>query len=233
MKRLLRAAAVLFAGAVLAACGGAAPEDASAPSESAPIEAGDAQASAPIETPAAPPIDGVGLESGDDADPDRLYAPGTPEFDALATDDFIVEEIKRHEALRLESYVGPSGHILIGYGHLLPDGRLGLRITEAEADQLLREDLREAERFVRLSVTQPIRRREFSALVDFTYNAGVGRLRESEMLRLFNLGDRQGAADAFLTARVEIGPPDDRRVSPALQERRRIARAHFLGVEPF
>lgn len=175
-------------------------------------------------------------EASDDAptapDPDRLFAPGTPEFDALTTDDFIVEEIKRNEALRLESYVGPNGNILIGYGHLLPNGTLGITITEAEADRLLREDLREAERFVRLSVTQPIRRREFSALVDFTYNAGVGRLRESEMLRLFNLGDRQGAADAFLTARVMIGSGANRRVSTALQERRRVARAHFLGIDP-
>lgn len=175
---------------------------------------------------------GAGGGSGAVAAEDMLFAPGTPEFEALATDDFIVEEIKRNEALRLESYVGPSGNILIGYGHLLPDGELGLTITEAEADRLLREDLGEAERFVRLSVTQPIRRREFSALVDFTYNAGVGRLRESEMLRLFNEGDRQGAADAFLTARIMIGPPDDRRVSSALQERRRVARAHFLGLEP-
>jgi lysozyme len=43
----------------------------------------------------------------------------------------------------------------------------------------------------------PLNANEFSALVSFGYNLGLGSLRRSTLLRLLNEGDRSGAAMQF------------------------------------
>ena len=63
-----------------------------------------------------------------------------------------------------------------------------MQITEAQADQLLDEDLRLFERAVSRLVAVPLSDNQFSALVCFAFNVGVGNLEASTLLKLLNRG---------------------------------------------
>lgn len=160
-------------------------------------------------------------------DPEMLHEPGSESFRALRTDDATVELIKSRETLQLEAYQGASGLWLIGYGHAAT-AEAGRAITEYEAERLLRLDLLRFEEAVKARLTRPVRQREFSAMVDLAYNAGTGSFAGSSVLRLFNAGDRGGAANAFL-AWNKYRRDGRIVVSAELSERRRLNRAHFLG----
>ncbi len=108
-----------------------------------------------------------------------------------------IELLKRFEGLELEAYQDIAGIWTIGYGHTGDDVRPGMRITEREAEALLRRDLRPREDAVDRHVTVPLNQNEFDALVSFVYNVGIEGFRRSTALRRLNNGDRVGAADAL------------------------------------
>lgn len=66
--------------------------------------------------------------------------------------------------------------------------RAGMRITPAEAEQLLDEDLRLFERAVTRLAAVPLSDNQFSALVCFTFNVGIANLESSTLLKLLNRG---------------------------------------------
>src|SRR5690349_7226751 len=70
-------------------------------------------------------------------------------------------------------------------------------ITQGQAEALLAQDVQRAVDAVNRLVTVPLTQGEFDALVDFTFNAGVGHLESSTMLKLLNQGDYAGAAAQF------------------------------------
>ena len=96
------------------------------------------------------------------------------------------------------AYLDAVGVPTIGYGHTGSDVHMGLRITQAQAEGLLQDDLARFENGVASCVTVPLTDNQFAALVSFAYNLGVGTLQESTLLRLLNSGDTTGAADQFL-----------------------------------
>ncbi len=98
-----------------------------------------------------------------------------------------VDLIKVFEGLHLTPYLCPAGVWSIGYGHTRTV-RSAMQITEAQADQLLDEDLSLFERAVSRLVTVPLTDNQFSALVCFAFNVGVGNLEASTLLRLLNRG---------------------------------------------
>jgi lysozyme len=108
-----------------------------------------------------------------------------------------IDLIKHFEGLRLNAYQDVADIWTIGYGHTGPKVKPGLTITEAQADQLLSDDLCRFESGVTDAVKVPLNANEFSALVSFGYNLGLGSLRRSTLLRLLNEGDRSGAAMQF------------------------------------
>lgn len=108
-----------------------------------------------------------------------------------------IELLKRFEGLALEAYQDIAGIWTIGYGHTGPDVKPGMRITEHEADDLLRRDLAPREDAVSRLTSTSLNRNEFDALVSFVYNIGVDAFRKSTPLRRLNRGDRLGAADAL------------------------------------
>lgn len=156
-----------------------------------------------------------------------LITPGTPAFVEMTTDADIEALIKEHEQLRLAAYEGAGGHWLIGYGHKAT-AEAGMTIDEAAAEALFEADLREIESLLKKRITQPIRRREFSAFVDLAYNVGPTAVGRSTALERFNAGDRQGAADALL-AWNKITVDGEKVENANLSLRRARARAHFLG----
>ena len=96
--------------------------------------------------------------------------------------------IKEREGLRLVSYQDVAGIWTIGYGSVT-DVEPGEKITEVEAGERLKEDVRHAENCVNQLVTVPLTQNEFDALVSFTFNVGCHALRKSTLLRKLNDGD--------------------------------------------
>ncbi len=132
---------------------------------------------------------------------------------------------KEFEGLRLEAYQDCGGIWTIGYGHTGRDVRPGRRVSEFEAEVLLRADLRDAIASVNRSIEVPIAQHQFDALVDFCYNAGRGNFERSSLLRKVNLEDFEGAAFQFgLWVNVDMKPV------PGLVRRRAAEAAMFLGT---
>lgn len=94
--------------------------------------------------------------------------------------------IKKHEGLRLEAYKCPAGVPTIGYGHT-KGVRMGDTITQAKADELLREDVGEVERVLNqqmILTDTKLRQGQFDALVSFAFNLGIGNLLRSTLWRI-------------------------------------------------
>lgn len=100
-----------------------------------------------------------------------------------------LELIKSFEGCRFEAYddLQPKlkitdasqvkGTLTIGYGHI-SGVYVGQTITQAEADNLLKSDLTRFEKSVSDTVKIPLNENQFSALVSFAYNCGVGNLKK-------------------------------------------------------
>lgn len=96
--------------------------------------------------------------------------------------------IKRWEGCRLEAYRDVGGVWTIGYGHTRT-ARQGLKITQEQAEGLLREDLRVYEAAVDDAVHVDLTENQFAALVSWTFNVGVGAMRRSALIRRLNAGE--------------------------------------------
>lgn len=97
-----------------------------------------------------------------------------------------LKKLQEFEGCRLDAYRDPAGKWTIGCGHTR-GVKPGQRITQAQADQLLRGDLRQVEEQVnRLGVCRT--QGQFAALVDFAYNCGLGNLLRSTLLRKIRHG---------------------------------------------
>lgn len=93
----------------------------------------------------------------------------------------LISKIKEFEGFRSQAYKCPAGVWTIGYGHTA-DVKPGDKISEAEAERLLRKDLIHYESFVEsLNVSQ--KQEKFDALVDFAYNLGCAALEDSTLLK--------------------------------------------------
>ncbi len=136
-----------------------------------------------------------------------------------------VNLIKSFEGMELEAYLDAVDVWTIGYGHT-KTAEPGMHITEAQAEELLRQDLEEFEEAVTEAVQVSINSNQFSALVSFCFNLGAGSLFESTLLRLLNQGDFQGAADQFPRWN-KAGS----QVLEGLTRRRKAERALFLSED--
>ena len=85
------------------------------------------------------------------------------------------------EGLSLEAYRDAAGVVTIGYGHT-KDVEMGDKISPWWAKELLVNDIREVEEQVRaLGVART--EAQLDALVSFAFNLGIGRLKNSTLLR--------------------------------------------------
>jgi GH24 family phage-related lysozyme (muramidase) len=133
-----------------------------------------------------------------------------------------IDLIKRFEGLRLSAYLDAVGVPTIGYGHTL-GVQMGQKISEGQAENLLKEDLAKFESAVNRMVTVELNQHEFDALVSFSFNVGQDALRKSTLLRMLNDEQRQAAADQFWRWDKAGG-----RVLPGLKARRADERDLFL-----
>ncbi|MEO9779014.1 MAG: murein L,D-transpeptidase catalytic domain-containing protein [Paracoccaceae bacterium] len=105
--------------------------------------------------------------------------------------------VKHFEGLYLKAYADPVGVWTIGYGHTGDAAYSGNVISKHEAEDLLREDLRESENFVVRYVDVDLKQHQFDALVSFTFNVGGGALSKSTLRKKLNDGDFESAAAEF------------------------------------
>ena len=150
----------------------------------------------------------------------------------MKTSEAGIALLKQHEGLRLDAYPDAGygwDRATIGYGHTsaagAPHVHKGMRITEAEATEILRRDLGKFEGYVTSLVHVPLTQPQFDALVSFTFNLGPGNLRSSTLLRKLNALDYRGAADEFLKWNKSNG-----KVLAGLKRRREAERALFLST---
>ena len=99
------------------------------------------------------------------------------------------ELIKAFEGCRLEAYLCPAGVPTIGVGHTGPDVHPGLQITQAVANQLLRDDLDRFEKGITDQIDVPLDQCEFDALVSWAFNCGLGATGDSTLRRRLNAGE--------------------------------------------
>lgn len=104
--------------------------------------------------------------------------------------------IREFEGCRLAAYTDSVGVWTIGYG-CTTDVAPGMRITQAEAEQRLLDDLTQAQACVNRCVTVPLTQHEFDACVCLTFNIGCGNFGKSTLLRKLNDSDFDGAALEF------------------------------------
>ena len=101
--------------------------------------------------------------------------------------------IKEFEGCRTKGYLCPAGIPTIGYGHTGPEVRVGMMITEDEAERLLKEDLKRFEDAVKMLIRVSLTQHEFDATVSFTFNVGAGSLEHSTFRRRMNAGESKAA----------------------------------------
>lgn len=102
--------------------------------------------------------------------------------------------IKRFEGFISTIYICPAGYPTIGYGHVVlahEREQFAAGITQAEATELLRKDVRIAERAVLRLISVPLTDGQFDALVSFTFNLGAGALQRSTLRRKVNRSEHQ------------------------------------------
>jgi GH24 family phage-related lysozyme (muramidase) len=135
-----------------------------------------------------------------------------------------------HEGFRSHSKELPDGRWVIGYGHLKA-ARQGLKITQPEAEAILREfDLPPVEKALNELLLVPVSQSEFDALVSFAFNIGLDQFDSSDVLAHMNAGNKIKAGWAMESWRKARVGARDMVVDP-LVRRRADEKALFLKTE--
>ena len=140
--------------------------------------------------------------------------------------------LKQFEGCKLTAYKCPAGIWTIGYGHTSAAGapivEPGMKITQAQAEIILKADLVRFEQPVEALLKQPVTQAQFDVLVDFAYNAGVGALKTSTLLKKVNAADLDAVPGELMKWTKGGG-----KVLPGLVRRRQAESAWWsAGEEP-
>ena len=120
----------------------------------------------------------------------------------MKTSDAGRKAIEEREGLELHAYHDSVGVLTIGYGHTsmagAPHVTFGMKITQAQADAILSRDLAKWEGYVSGDLKKAPTQNEFDAMISLCHNIGPNGFRGSSVVKQFNLGNTQAAADDFL-----------------------------------
>lgn len=100
-----------------------------------------------------------------------------------------IELIKKWEGCRLYSYRCVSNILTVGVGHTGPDVHEGMSITQAQADQLLAQDLVRFENAIDQQINVALSQAQFDSLVSWAFNVGEGATADSTLRRRLNAGE--------------------------------------------
>jgi lysozyme len=109
-----------------------------------------------------------------------------------------IDLIKYFESFGAKPYLCPAGVPTIGYGTTrYPSGqKVTLKdkpITQAQAMDYLKYDLKRFELAVDALIRDDISQNQFDALVSFTYNLGEGNLKASRLAKKVNINPKDPA----------------------------------------
>lgn len=142
-----------------------------------------------------------------------------------------IELIKKFEGIRLDAYPDPGTGgepFTIGYGITSAAGlgeiRKGMTITQAQADEWLVAALVKYEAAVLRHLKRVPSQAQFDAMTSLCFNIGESAFSKSTVVKKFNAGDIEGAANAFANWRMAGG-----KVMQGLVNRRAAERALFLA----
>lgn len=126
----------------------------------------------------------------------------------------LIEKVKEFEGLRLRAYRDAVGKPTIGYGHTL-GVKMGQRITELQAEEMLRQDLWVAGRFPN-TIKEINTQGKYDAVVSFIFNLGVGSFKRSTLYRRI----LHHAPDKLIQAEFRRWVHSGGKVLPGLVKRR-------------
>lgn len=128
--------------------------------------------------------------------------------------------IMAFEGWREKAYRDAVGVWTIGYGHTsmagAPEVKRGMVITKAEGAEILRRDVDLFARGVTKLLTVTLNDNQFSALVSFAYNVGLGNFKKSSVLKAVNASNFQ-----LVPHRLMLWNKADGRVLTGLTRRRK------------
>jgi len=135
-----------------------------------------------------------------------------------------LELIKSFEGLELKAYMPtPNDVPTIGYGHT-KTVKMGMKITEKQAEALLKKDLAWVELAVNKRVTVPLTQQQYDALCSFVYNLGETNFNNSTLLKRLNNKRYEEAANELLRWNKQ-----GKKVLRGLTRRREAEKALFLS----
>jgi GH24 family phage-related lysozyme (muramidase) len=147
---------------------------------------------------------------------------------------YVTEEglnlIKRFEGFSPTIYICPVGYPTIVYGHVVlthEREQFPAGITPAQATELLRKDVRSAERAVLRLISAPLTDGQFDALVSFTFNLDAGALQRSTLRRKVNLGEHESVPAELMKWVWAAG-----KRMPGLVRRRRVEASAYSFDPP-
>jgi lysozyme len=112
----------------------------------------------------------------------------------------LIEQLKRHEGLKLKPYKCTADKLTIGVGRNLED----VGISEEEAEMLLQNDIQRATVQIQKEFpwTTELDEVRFAALINFTFNVGIGTVGKFvNAMALLRDRNYDMAADEFLNSR--------------------------------
>ena len=108
--------------------------------------------------------------------------------------------IKRYEGVILHSYLCPANKRTVGYGHCGEDVTKDMVITEKEAENLLKKDLKKIEDKLNYSLQHDnitLNQNQFDACISFIFNLGFSAFIFSTLYKKLKQGDYAGASAEF------------------------------------
>ncbi len=141
---------------------------------------------------------------------------------------------KKGEGWRNRLYNDVAGYCTIGYGHLIKRARCDGSeqadwqdgITEAEGEELLLKDMKDAQIAVMLAVTTKLTDMQYAALSDFVFNVGGGAFRKSTLLKVVNAGQHDQVGNQLMRWTVAGG----KEVPGLLNRRKHEIELYYHGM---